>query len=196
MCLRCRRPLLAAARAVTEVHSARIDALEQEGRRLRAELSRWTTAALAETKKHAEFVREHVTFRRAVRDEPPAGVPSRPEPVAPRAADGPRVPGSLRPDDRVDDEDDLVLYVGRQVGRAWRLEVICLDCDRKVQAALKRAITAAVAARRRASRACASCIAPSEARTASTSSRNGGQLRRDPLRRLRSSQAISTASAR
>lgn len=67
MCLRCRRPLLAAARAVTEVHSARIDALEQEGRRLRAELSRWTTAALAETRKHAVFVREHVTFRRAIR---------------------------------------------------------------------------------------------------------------------------------
>lgn len=37
-----------------------------------------------------------------------------------------------------DEDDDLVLYVGRQVGRAWRLEVICLDCDRKVQAALTR----------------------------------------------------------
>lgn len=67
MCILCRRPLLAAARAIAETHSARIDALEQEGRRLRAELSRWTTAALAETKQHADFVREHVVFRRAER---------------------------------------------------------------------------------------------------------------------------------
>lgn len=37
-----------------------------------------------------------------------------------------------------DEDDDLVLYVGRQVGRAWKLEVVCLDCDRKVQRALKR----------------------------------------------------------
>lgn len=37
-----------------------------------------------------------------------------------------------------EEDDDLVLYVGRQVGRAWRLEVVCLDCDRRVRAALKR----------------------------------------------------------
>lgn len=37
-----------------------------------------------------------------------------------------------------DEDDDLVLYVGRQVGIAWKHEVICLDCDRRVQAALKR----------------------------------------------------------
>lgn len=67
MCLRCRRPLLAAARALTEVHSARIAALETENRTLRAEIAHWTTAALAETKRHADFVREHVTFRRAAR---------------------------------------------------------------------------------------------------------------------------------
>jgi hypothetical protein len=35
-------------------------------------------------------------------------------------------------------DDDLVLYLGRDVGRAWRLEAVCLDCDRKVQQALKR----------------------------------------------------------
>lgn len=37
-----------------------------------------------------------------------------------------------------EDDDDLVLYVGRKVGRAWRLEVVCLDCDRRLQAALAR----------------------------------------------------------
>lgn len=37
-----------------------------------------------------------------------------------------------------DEDDDLVLYVGREVGLAWKHEVVCLDCDRKVQAALKR----------------------------------------------------------
>jgi hypothetical protein len=67
LCSRCRTMLLVAGLAVAEMHSARIDALEVEGRRLRAELSRWTTAALAETKKYAAFVREHVAFRRAAR---------------------------------------------------------------------------------------------------------------------------------
>lgn len=31
---------------------------------------------------------------------------------------------------------DLVVYIGRDVGKAWRLEVVCRDCDRKLQAAL------------------------------------------------------------
>lgn len=35
-------------------------------------------------------------------------------------------------------DDDLVLYVGRHVGRAWRLELVCLDCDRRLQRALVR----------------------------------------------------------
>lgn len=37
-----------------------------------------------------------------------------------------------------DHDDDLVLYVGRQVGRAWRLEQVCRDCDRRLAAALAR----------------------------------------------------------
>lgn len=37
-----------------------------------------------------------------------------------------------------DDDDDLVLYVGRHVGRAWRLELVCLDCDRKLSLARRR----------------------------------------------------------
>lgn len=37
-----------------------------------------------------------------------------------------------------DEDDDLVLYVGRQVGRAWRLEQICLDCDRRLGLARRR----------------------------------------------------------
>lgn len=37
-----------------------------------------------------------------------------------------------------DQDDDLVLYLGRDVGRAWRLEVVCLDCDRRVTAAIRR----------------------------------------------------------
>jgi hypothetical protein len=67
MCSRCRTPLLVAGLAVREVYSARIDALEQEGRRLRAEVSRLTTIALAETRKAGAFLRDHVVFPRAVR---------------------------------------------------------------------------------------------------------------------------------
>lgn len=48
-----------------------------------------------------------------------------------------------------DDDFDLVLYVGRQVGRAWRLEIVCLDCDRRVRAALTRRRLPGVQPRRR-----------------------------------------------
>lgn len=67
MCSRCRTPLLVAGLAVAEVHSARIDALEVEGRRLRAEVSTLTTALLDETRRAGVFLRDHVVFRRAAR---------------------------------------------------------------------------------------------------------------------------------
>jgi hypothetical protein len=72
LCSRCRTALLAAGKALAEVEGIRartvdVEALQAEVRTLRAEVSRWTTAALAETRKHAEFVRERVTFRRAAR---------------------------------------------------------------------------------------------------------------------------------
>lgn len=67
LCSRCRTMLLVAGLAVSETHSARIDALELEGRRLRAEVARLTTAVLEETRKHGAFLRDHVIFRRAQR---------------------------------------------------------------------------------------------------------------------------------
>lgn len=33
--------------------------------------------------------------------------------------------------------EDLVVYWGTDVGRAWRLEVTCLDCEAKLRRALK-----------------------------------------------------------
>lgn len=33
---------------------------------------------------------------------------------------------------------ELVAYWGRQVGHAWRLEQVCLDCDAKLQRARAR----------------------------------------------------------
>lgn len=69
MCSRCRNPLLVAALALEEVegiraHAVDVAALEAEVRGLRAEVSRLTTAALAETRRHALFLRDHITFRR------------------------------------------------------------------------------------------------------------------------------------
>jgi hypothetical protein len=58
MCVRCRNPLLVAEQ---------VEQLQAEVRSLRATSARWATAALAETKKHGAFVREHVVFRRAAR---------------------------------------------------------------------------------------------------------------------------------
>lgn len=72
LCSRCRTALLAAGKALAEVEGIRaraddVDALQAEVRTLRAEVARWTTAALAEAKRHGAFVREHVAFRRAAR---------------------------------------------------------------------------------------------------------------------------------
>lgn len=36
---------------------------------------------------------------------------------------------------RVLEGEDLVAYWGREVGRAWRLETVCLDCDAKLRRA-------------------------------------------------------------
>lgn len=71
MCVRCRNPLLIAALALSEVegiraYAADVAALEAEVEALRVEVERWRAAALEETRRHGEFVREHVTFRRAV----------------------------------------------------------------------------------------------------------------------------------
>lgn len=38
---------------------------------------------------------------------------------------------------RVLEGPELVAYWGRDVGKAWRNEVVCLDCDHKVQRALR-----------------------------------------------------------
>jgi hypothetical protein len=32
--------------------------------------------------------------------------------------------------------EDLVVYIGRDVGRAWRLEQTCLDCEARLERAL------------------------------------------------------------
>jgi hypothetical protein len=33
---------------------------------------------------------------------------------------------------------DLVAYWGRDVGKAWRLETVCLDCERRLRKALRK----------------------------------------------------------
>lgn len=72
MCALCRHQLAGAVLALRELEGIRarladVDALETEIRTLRADVARLTTAALDEVRRHATYLRDHVTFRRAAR---------------------------------------------------------------------------------------------------------------------------------